>query len=259
MTKTYKRRLGLAALVFGVSVLAWWIAGDEATRATIATAVGRNPAPTMAAKAKPICATAVNPNIAPPVNCIPQYIANLPPDPGEAGKATYDGIDADKDGTRDDVQRWIAINYGHSPIAVKRLTIAAEQYLRAVHYGDELGPEETYKRFATESMRQSACAVGLETQETLDRGARRQVRLLVMNTPERAKRASDFSRMFANTVTSAFDGTTSEACGFDVEAMAAKEGKQTIASQRIAESIERTKREQQEEQQQQEQQPEERK
>ena len=31
----------------------------------------------------------------------------LPPDPGEAGKLTIEGIDADGDGVRDDVQRWI--------------------------------------------------------------------------------------------------------------------------------------------------------
>jgi len=31
----------------------------------------------------------------------------LPPDPGEAGKATLTGIDVDRDGVRDDLQRYI--------------------------------------------------------------------------------------------------------------------------------------------------------
>jgi len=35
----------------------------------------------------------------------------LPPDPGEAGKQTLEGIDSDHDGVRDDIQRWIGINY----------------------------------------------------------------------------------------------------------------------------------------------------
>jgi hypothetical protein len=35
----------------------------------------------------------------------------LPPDPGEAGKVTIEGIDSDGDGVRDDVQRWIALTY----------------------------------------------------------------------------------------------------------------------------------------------------
>lgn len=35
----------------------------------------------------------------------------LPPDPGEAGKETLLGIDSDKDGVRDDIQRYIYITY----------------------------------------------------------------------------------------------------------------------------------------------------
>ena len=39
----------------------------------------------------------------------------LPPDPGEAGKKTLEGIDSDSNGVRDDVQRWIEIKYIDSP------------------------------------------------------------------------------------------------------------------------------------------------
>lgn len=38
----------------------------------------------------------------------------LPPDPGEAGKATLQGIDSDQDGVRDDIQRYIALTYPDS-------------------------------------------------------------------------------------------------------------------------------------------------
>ncbi|GJL77030.1 MAG: hypothetical protein NPINA01_00190 [Nitrospinaceae bacterium] len=38
----------------------------------------------------------------------------LPPDPGEAGKATLEGIDSDNDGVRDDLQRYIALTYTDS-------------------------------------------------------------------------------------------------------------------------------------------------
>ncbi len=41
-------------------------------------------------------------------------LANLPPDPGAAGKLTLAGIDSDGDGVRDDVQRWIALTYPNS-------------------------------------------------------------------------------------------------------------------------------------------------
>ena len=38
----------------------------------------------------------------------------LPPDPGEAGKATLEGIDSDNDGVRDDIQRYIVLTYPDS-------------------------------------------------------------------------------------------------------------------------------------------------
>jgi hypothetical protein len=53
-------------------------------------------------------------------------ISNLPPDPGKAGKATLAGIDSDKDGVRDDVQRWIAINYPNSQKTRAALTQIAK-------------------------------------------------------------------------------------------------------------------------------------
>lgn len=42
-------------------------------------------------------------------------IPGLPPDPGPTGLSSLTGIDADQDGTRDDVQRWLAhqdLGYG---------------------------------------------------------------------------------------------------------------------------------------------------
>ena len=45
----------------------------------------------------------------------------LPPDPGEAGKATLAGIDSDGDGIRDDVQRYIELTYfGDENINVRK-------------------------------------------------------------------------------------------------------------------------------------------
>lgn len=239
-----KRALLLALVVAAVAVGAWF-ASDEATRAAITNAVGGKPAQT-AAKVKPVCASPVNPNVAAPVDCIPQHLANLPPDPGEAGKATRDGIDSDKDGMRDDVQRWIALEWSHSPLAVKALTIQAQQLLRAVQYGDDLGREETQKRFAKESMRESACASDLQTLEMQESGARRNLKLQVLNTDERKLRAHNFDYMFAHGAYPAFEGTQDEACGFDVAALAAKEGKPTINSMLRAEAIERGKITQQE-------------
>ena len=60
------------------------------------------------------------------------FLANLPPDPGEAGKATLEGIDSDGDGVRDDVQRWIALNFPDSEKtreALRQKIIVMQQFL----------------------------------------------------------------------------------------------------------------------------------
>ncbi|MCC7007893.1 MAG: hypothetical protein IT184_03680 [Acidobacteria bacterium] len=46
-----------------------------------------------------------------PVMTVTVDPVKLPPDPGEAGKQTLEGIDSDEDGVRDDIQRFIIINY----------------------------------------------------------------------------------------------------------------------------------------------------
>lgn len=59
-------------------------------------------------------------------------LANLPHDPGEAGKATLEGIDSDGDGVRDDVQRWIAMTYPDSEktrAALTQRTKTMQQFL----------------------------------------------------------------------------------------------------------------------------------
>ena len=56
--------------------------------------------------------------------------ANLPPDPGEAGKATLLGIDVNNNGVRDDVERYIAFRFQGYPNAQKEKAIAM-QYARA--------------------------------------------------------------------------------------------------------------------------------
>ena len=68
-------------------------------------------------------------------------ISGLPPDPGEAGKATLEGIDSDKDGVRDDVQRYIAITYPKSAktrAALTQMAKATLNEIRDAHKGQEL-------------------------------------------------------------------------------------------------------------------------
>lgn len=87
-------RVALSVALVAAAAGASWFASDEAKRAGIAETVGGKTA-RAAAPAKPICASPVNPRVAAPIDCIPLYLANLPPDPGEGGKAAIDGIDGD--------------------------------------------------------------------------------------------------------------------------------------------------------------------
>lgn len=61
----------------------------------------------------------------------------LPPDPGEAGNQTLEGIDSDGDGVRDDVQRYIAVSYTDADLrlAVRQLS-RANQLIIAEHDAD---------------------------------------------------------------------------------------------------------------------------
>ncbi len=53
---------------------------------------------------------------------------HLPPDPVEAGKQTVAGVDSDRDGVRDDVQRFIVVKYSSSP----RTIAAGLQFAKAL-------------------------------------------------------------------------------------------------------------------------------
>lgn len=236
-----KIALAVALAVTGISVTLLWPKLDKPSSAT-----GSQPTQTAAAKTKPICATPTNSSTAPPIDCVP---ANLPPDPGSAGKATLDGLCATETGAlepcdpenhperlRADVQRWIITEWGHSPIAMKGLELSALQQLRAIHYNDSLGKKDTYERFATQSMRESACVSRLETLEMQAAGAHSRLTEQVDNTDARKLQSHKFDLMFATTFTPGFSGTASEACGFDVNKMARAEGKQTVA-QMLADEV----------------------
>jgi hypothetical protein len=44
-----------------------------------------------------------------------KFPAGFPPDPGESGEETLEGIDSDHDGLRDDLQRWIYSRFPDDP------------------------------------------------------------------------------------------------------------------------------------------------
>lgn len=60
----------------------------------------------------------------------------LPPDPGEQGRATVEGIDSDNDGIRDDVQRHIVLTYDDPATQDALFQVAEPQLASLVQAGD---------------------------------------------------------------------------------------------------------------------------
>ena len=63
---------------------------------------------------------------------LPVSIFGLPPDPGEVGEATLEGIDSDGDGMRDDIQRFIALTHSDSARTRAALTQFASENFQAL-------------------------------------------------------------------------------------------------------------------------------
>ncbi|QKT02341.1 hypothetical protein HUS23_05985 [Ectothiorhodospiraceae bacterium 2226] len=106
--------------------------------------------------------------------------ANLPPDPGPAGKATLVGIDSDGSGVRDDVQRYILLEHTDKlelipPLMLHAATI--QEAFQAFELGDP--PPAGYVEIVTANVR---CVAYLSSD-----GVERLLRLtdLIMNTPQR--------------------------------------------------------------------------
>jgi hypothetical protein len=85
----------------------------------------------------------------------PDIFAGLPPDPGEAGKATLAGIDTDNDGVRDDVQRFIKGLYPNSLPKRRAATQYAKGILSAVQDGEPT--KEQVHVWASKDLRSSEC------------------------------------------------------------------------------------------------------
>ena len=202
----------LALAVVGVI----WLLADNAELAPLQQALGLKPASVEHSKAKPICDPIVNPNVAAPTDCIPQYIANLPPDPGAAGKRTIEGIDSDNDGVRDDVQRYIAQRWGESERAVKALHLVAKNAQTQVTLGDSVSRDQAYE-IAKTMGRSVDCYARTVDPKVMQSRAIEEVASEVTNTPTRFERWLKFELLTTNRVylMTELDAPLSDLCGYD--------------------------------------------
>ena len=148
-------------------------------------------------------------------DCIPQHMAGLPPDPGEAGKATIDGITTNPKGVRDDVYRFIHENWPDSERAREVLYQVAKSKQTAVHLGGDISKENAAKlmpEIANRAVCYSRVSLMSEGDTLVMQSAMEMVQNQVTNTPERWKRAADFSYQLAHNVYDLPTTQTSQRC-----------------------------------------------
>ena len=132
----------------------------------------------------------------------PQPVIDLPPDPGPAGLETVEGIDSDADGVRDDVQRFIALEYQESETtraALTQVAIALQDQLLAA------GSTTASLTAAAETMRAVECVLSVQTGGTVQERQRAVQRLQarVLNSALRFDAYREFDSQVAGQVISA--------------------------------------------------------
>lgn len=209
-----RRYLLLALIAIGAVGLAWFVAAGRSSSNTQARAQGAKPpdeSSTAPGKgSKPICSSVIVPA---GTDCIPQHLANLPPDPGPQGMKTIEGIDSDKDGVRDDVQRFIVLNWGHSERAVRALMMLAKELQLRVVVGGETTPEKAREAGKILSNLVS-CYWRSVSPEIRNGQALDLVSIEITNTPERYLRKGAFE-VKATGVYDLPTAPVTELCGYD--------------------------------------------
>ena len=162
---------------------------------------------------KPLCATGAVPTF----ECLPERFANLPPDPGERGKQTLRGIDADGDGLRDDVQRFIVLNWGFSERAVAALGAIARAAQKQVEIGGNMSRDEAYA--LVKDGNAVTCYSRSVDQRIAYSGALKKVIKQVKNTPERAIRLNDFDSLLSGREFVLNEAPIKDLCGYDPAAL----------------------------------------
>lgn len=211
------RRIALAAVLAAalalIGALTWraYSSQDEPREAR-RTAQRPTLPPLRALQGKPLCAPDANPLRG---DCLPAYLANLPPHPGPAANATVAGVDSNNDGIRDDIEIFIAENYGYSERAVRALRAIARDVQR-----DLVDPPQTSDEAVARvnARRAIACYV-----RTVDEELRRSkdpmmdVIAETVNTPQRFELFRRKEKLLAGRVSEAPDPrlTIEELCGYD--------------------------------------------
>ena len=137
------------------------------------------------------------------------FPSGFPPDPGEAGKKSLEGIDSDHDGLRDDIQRWIYARFPNEPkkrATLKQLAIIHQKMLFLTLDSKEIDLA------LSRSEKASRCLFDTfsDPLEAYDEG--RYIESKILNTKERIKRHLEVDRWFDGKTSKSYpkDGTACE-------------------------------------------------
>jgi hypothetical protein len=119
-----------------------------------------------------------------PVVAVTVDPVSLPPDPGDAGKQTIEGIDSDSDGLRDDIQRHIAIRYEQQSSLQPGLTQLARSYQQFLLNSD--APDDDVYTIAEARGRAQDCLTYLAGSPTASLALLRDLRSQLLNTRARS-------------------------------------------------------------------------
>ncbi|CAG1021317.1 hypothetical protein MTYM_00918 [Methylococcales bacterium] len=138
---------------------------------------------------------------------------NLPPDPGEAGKKTLLGIDADGDGVRDDIQRYIYFTYPDDKKLRLGLTYYAKEFQCVLK--DANDREAAYDH-AIKMNRHVECLFYLKDEEAID--ICNALRAKILNTRERSMAYITYSdNLGGRIISGAPMKEWKDSCSFDVD------------------------------------------
>jgi len=143
---------------------------------------------------------------------------NLPPDPGPAGDETLEGVDTNDNGIRDDIERWIGLNYSDSEKTRQALTQTYYPFQNFMIHA-RAGDRDAVYNDMTAMQRAGECLDYIRSDDA--HILIEELRSRVVNTSDRVYAYRDSSRMLGGgSFPSAPFSKWNQSCTFNPDALA---------------------------------------
>ena len=140
---------------------------------------------------------------------IPVESSELPPDPGEEGKADVAGIDSDNDGVRDDVERYIAYKYPDNPLTRKALyQYSKYEQLNLINSHNKY----KIKGYSPLINKAISCLYKVREKEDDAHAILKDIRVIILNTHERFRANLSVNKHLDGEIGYIVEGTITTVC-----------------------------------------------